>query len=356
MRRQVRSPHVAALGLQEGADAVGYEAVVEPVPAVGGDPLQGGGQRGVPEQAAHRRRLSAGQVERPRMVVQRAGRARDVAGEPCGDREAVAGIADGGLQQLRHRPGPEAVQGVDPGGHRAGHRDREGTVAGDPVEFAFGEKAGRGQRAGAPASVHRVHATALGFVVDHEGVTPDTVHVRAHHGQHPGHGDGRVEGVAAPAQNVVTRRGRKRMAGRYRPGDAAYVGTVGGGKDYFPGALSGRAGLGRRLRRFTRGRGKDETTACEGDGRGRARGVKSGSCGSFAHGWGSWVPVRRWLADWRKTPVQAPPCRMPPRAGLAPAPAAAGCDVAPFPHAAAPLPTRRRPCPALRRRCGSSRS
>ena len=160
---------------------------------------------------------------------------------------------------------------------------------------ALGEQGRGGQRAGAPAPVHGVHAAALGFVVDGEGVASHAVHVRADDGKHARHGDGGINGVAAPAQHFVARGRSERVAGRYGAADAAHVRAVGGGEDHLAGGLSRGARLGGSFRGLARRRNKEAggQQGC----RGPARVVLPHAAECLAHRSNSWVPSRRTVSD-----------------------------------------------------------
>ena len=277
VRRQVRGTHVAAFRLDERSQPVGHGALVEAVLAVPGDALQGGRERRIAQQAADGRRRAAGQVERLSMVVQRARLGPDVARQPRGDGEAVAGVPDGRGKQLLAWQGAESVQGVHPACHRPRHRHRERAVAGHRVESPFAEQGGGGECPGTTAAVHRVDPAARGLVVQCERVASDPVHVRPDHGQHPGHGDRRVHGVAAPAKHVVAGRGGQGMTRRHGTGYTADIGAVCHGDDHLPRSLSA-AGLSRGLGLARRQRQEDSGTEEHGwyhAGYGRERTSKS---------------------------------------------------------------------------------
>ena len=260
--RQVRGAHVAAFRLDEGRQSVGDGAVIEAVLAVPGDAFQGGRERRIAQKTPYGGRLAAGQVQRLGVVVQRARLGRNVAGEPRGDRETAARVTDSRCEQLAVPHCAESIQRVHPGRHRPRHRYREGTAARHGVESAFGEQGRGGERAGATAAVQRVDPTGLRLVVQREGIASDTVHVGPDHGQHSGHGDRGVHGVAAAPKHVIAGRGGQRMIRRHRSGNSANVGAVGGGKGHFRGPSVG-AGLSRSLGGLARRQRQEDSGAKE---------------------------------------------------------------------------------------------
>ena len=131
------------------------------------------------------------------------------------DHEAFARDPDRGLQRLRERDRPVAVERLGPAGDRAGDADGEAAVAGRregerrPV---LPERVGAHRRRTGLAVVDRGDRAA-GGPEQQEAATADSARERLGDAEHRGGGDRGVDGVAAAAKRVDRRLGRERLHG-----------------------------------------------------------------------------------------------------------------------------------------------
>ena len=257
----------AARRVHERRQALCRRTFVERRRSALGDRPQGGGQGRVAKQGAHGRSAAAGQVERHAGLVERRSLCLEVGSQAGGHGEAVLGVADRGGQEFVQGKAPEARVRVRPRRDRARHRHRHRSRLGDRVVAPIPEERRLGQRASAPAAVEGVDFAGRAVVEEGEGVSAHAVHVRPDDRQHAGHGEGRVGGVAAPAQHVDPRDGGQRVARRHGALGSTHVGAVGRrkhGRRGFGCVAVGCVGVGRARavrRRRAAARGDDDGNA-----------------------------------------------------------------------------------------------
>jgi hypothetical protein len=140
--------------------------------------------------------------------------------------------------------------GVDPARDGAGHADGQGPRLGNLGHTGFGKERRGRERTGAAAGVEGGDFAGLPVEEDPEGVAPDSVHVRARHGQYPGHRDDRVRRVAAALEHLQPGLCGEGMAGgdgpRGSPHVRAVLGRVDGGGHDLGGRRAGGGGAGIR--------------------------------------------------------------------------------------------------------------
>ena len=180
-------------------DGGGDRSPVDRVGAAVGDRLQGPGEVGQAVALAGPR----GRPRRPRL------RAAPVLGDPRGGRDAVARRVDGAGERRVEPQAPEALGGVGPRPHRAGHRDRARAVGVDGQLVDVGRRAPRA-----------VQAVQLAVEPEQrEGVAADAVVGRLADGEHRRRRQRRVDRVAARLERAHARaRGQRVARGHHRVG------------------------------------------------------------------------------------------------------------------------------------------
>ncbi len=194
--------------LVDGAhDVAGERAPVEGFDALAAQLRVGAGEVGVAEGGAGLGEFPAGQEElgaggevgEPGLVVGGLGAEGLVHGE------AVAGQALGRFQQLAQWFAAPAVEQGAPGGGGAGGADAEaagdGLGEGDGLAVLQEEVGSRGTGRGLPP-VDGLDGAGAGVVEDGVPAAADARGVRLGDAQRGGGGDGRVHGVATPAQHL----------------------------------------------------------------------------------------------------------------------------------------------------------
>ena len=206
----------AALLAQIAHHVLGHPAPVEAVATLAGDHLEGLGELGKAHHLARPRGLVAHQQEAPGVVVeeQLLGAQAPVVGGARVHREALLGVADGGLEQPVEAQGAVILDqggpGVDGAGHGDGVRagDRDGVDA--ALEIPLGRRRGRG-----PArAVEGDDPVLAPGRVEYEAVAADAGGLGLDDREHGGSRDRRVDRVAALAQDLDGHQGRRRLGGR----------------------------------------------------------------------------------------------------------------------------------------------
>jgi hypothetical protein len=100
---------------------------------------------------------------------------------------------------------------------------------GTRVSFFAAKKAGVALASGAPRAVEGVDLSRLAVADEHEVVAPHAVHVRANDGEDAGHGDRRVDRVAAALEDVGAHGAGEHMVRRDRTAGPHDIGAERGG-------------------------------------------------------------------------------------------------------------------------------
>ena len=192
-------------------------------------PLVGGGQLGVAEPGAGGRRRAAGQVHLGRagpVLAEHPGHAGDRAADGRDDRVAAARVLDRVAQHVAEPGHAVVAQQQHPGPERARDAGGQQAVAGDQVEVERGECPRGGRLRRRPLAADHERFTLARVEADDRHFAAGPVQVRLDDLEHQPGRDRRVEGVAAPFQDGLTRgrgqpvgRGHHAVgAGQFRPG------------------------------------------------------------------------------------------------------------------------------------------
>ena len=211
---------------------------------LGEEAVPGIGEGRVPEEAGGSRSRASGQpgIERGGpFLAEEVGKARDRGGDARQHRMAVAGVVNGGFQDVAERQSPVIAQHQHPGVEGAGHDRGEKARAGDEVEPLI-PVVGDRRPGGRDALPTDDRWPVLPGQPDQRGhVAQGSVQVRLHHVQDKSHSGGGVEGVAADLQQPHADGGGDPVG---RGGDAEGPLYLGPGREchvFLPMCRAGRA-------------------------------------------------------------------------------------------------------------------